>query len=420
MKKVKKYRDLLIGLCVGFALALWLPKVVADTLPLSQIVPFSSNDLMLLKQARLIIEAYQVDAEEKKVPEETIVYGAMKGMISAWEDPYTRFVTPKELEEEQIAFQGKYGGLGITIGQRDGQTLVISPIEDTPADRAGLKPMDQIVKVDDEIVLGWEMERIVKLLRGEAGDPVTVWVRREGEPDLLEFPMVREIIELKSVRFEVLDQDIGYIRLSQFIVPSAPEVGNAVIELKNRGVKGLILDLRNNGGGLLESAVDICDLFIDGGLLVYTQGRVPKANDKISAQEGVLTDLPLVVLINEGSASASEIVAGATRDRHRAILVGQKSFGKGSVQTLFNLPDGSAIYVTIARYYIPSGVTIDNVGLEPDIAVEGEWSREPEKDTQIQTARSVLLRQIAGESREELIAAFASETKSSHGDDPDS
>ncbi len=410
MGTLKKYRDLLVGICVGVVVAACLPKVLADTLQLSQIVPFRAEDLLLLKQARVLIEAYQVDAKEQEVPEEELVYGALRGMIAAWDDPYTRFVTPQELEEEQITYQGQYGGLGMTIGQRDGKILVISPMEDSPADRAGLRPMDQIVQVNDEVVLGWDMDRILKLLRGEPGNAVTVWVRREDESELLEFPMVREVIKLKSVRSEMLEGLIGYIRLSHFIVPSGPEVGNAVIDLKNQGARGLILDLRNNSGGLLESAVDVCDLFIDGGPLVYTRGRVDRANDEIYAQEGALTDLPLVVLINEGSASASEIVAGAVRDRHRGILIGQKSFGKGSVQTRFNLSDGSALYVTIARYFIPSGDTIDHVGLTPDIAVEGAWTKEIDEDPQVQTALAVLMRMFSGEAWADLVASYAVET----------
>lgn len=416
MKLLKKCRDLVLGILVGAVAMAVLPAVSANNSQLSQIIPFKADSLWLLKQARAIIEAYQVDAVSKDISEEDMVYGAMRGMIGAWKDPYTRFVTPQQLEEEQISYNGKYGGLGITIGQKDGKTLVISPIEDTPADRVGMKPMDQIVKVDNEIVLGWDLDKIVKLLRGEAGKPVTVWVRREKVSDLLEFKMVREIIKLKSVRSQVLSDDIGYIRLSQFINTSGPDVGSAVIDLKNKGVKGLILDLRNNGGGLLNAATDICDLFLDGGLIVSTKGRVDKANDELFAHKGTLTNLPLTVLINEGSASASEIVSGALRDRKRAILVGQKSFGKGSVQTLFNLSDGSAMYVTIARYFTPSGTMIDHVGLTPDIQVKGELTREISADAQLQKAKETVLKLAAGASRESLLPEVVSVDKTVSGD----
>lgn len=354
-----------------------------DFTDFSRIAPFEPKSLWLMKQAKAIIETYHVDSESKDISEEDLVYGALKGMVTAWGDPYTRFVDPESLRDEEIDMRGEYGGLGIYIGQRDGMIVVISPIEDTPADRAGIKPQDQIVKIEEEMVIGWDMHDVVKKLRGRPGTSVTVWMRREGEDELLRFDIVRENIILESVRYEMLPEHIGYVRISQFKQQTAQDVGSAVSELTEDKAQALILDLRNNGGGLLNSAVDIASHFLDGGLVVGMKGRVSRANDELYAEPGQLTGLPMVVLINEGSASASEIVAGALKDRKRALLVGEKSFGKGSVQTLFSLPDGSGVYVTIARYHTPSGTLIDHVGLEPDVKEEGEITKEHNKDKQL-------------------------------------
>lgn len=354
-----------------------------DFTDFSRIAPFEPKSLWLMKQAKSIIETYHVDSDNQDISEEDLVYGALKGMVAAWGDPYTRFVDPEILKDEEIEMRGEYGGLGIYIGQRDGMIVVISPIEDTPADRAGIKPQDQIVKIGEEMVIGWEMHDVVKKLRGRPGTSVTVWMRREGEDELLKFDIVRENIVLESVRYEMLPEHIGYIRISQFKQQTAQDVASAVSALTEDNARALIVDLRNNGGGLLNSAVDISSLFLDGGLVVGMKGRVSRANDELYAEPGQLTQLPMVVLINEGSASASEIVAGALRDRKRALLVGEKSFGKGSVQTLFSLPDGSGVYVTIARYHTPSGELIDHVGLEPDVREEGEITKEHNKDKQL-------------------------------------
>ena len=366
----------------------------------NRISPFNVRSLWLLRQVRYIIESYQVDADKNPVEEDDLLHGAAKGMVEAWKDPYTRFVAPKQLKDEEIELEGRYGGLGMYIGDRDGQVLVISPMEDSPAERAGLKPKDQIVKVDDEVVIGWTSDRIVQKLRGEPDTKVTVWVRREGEDELLSFEITREIIKLKSVRYEMLSDDIGYLRLSQFKQSTSEEARSGLRDLIRQGMKGLILDLRNNGGGLLDASVKIVSMFVRSGLVVETKGRSERANDKYNVDKSqYLTNVPMVVLINGGSASASEIVAGALNDKGRAKLIGEKSFGKGSVQTLFPLTDGSGVYVTIARYYTPSGKVIDHVGLSPDIEVKGEPDRDKAKDEQLQRAITEVkksLRSVAG------------------------
>ncbi len=366
----------------------------------NRISPFKVRSLWLLRQVRYIIESYQVDADTKPATEEDLLHGAAKGMVEAWKDPYTRFVSPSQLKDEEIELAGKYGGLGMYIGDRDGQILVISPMEDSPAERAGLKPKDQIVKVDNEVVIGWTSDRVVQKLRGEPDTKVTVWVRREGEDELLEFEITREIIMLHSVRYEMLSDDIGYLRLTQFKHNTADESRNAVRDMIRQGMRALILDLRNNGGGLLDASVKISSMFLRDGLIVETKGRSERSNEKYYANKSYyLTNMPMTVLINGGSASASEIVAGALNDRGRAKLIGEKSFGKGSVQTLFPLTDGSGVYVTIARYYTPSGKVIDHVGLSPDIEVKGEPNRDKLQDKQLQRAIvevKRLMRSVAG------------------------
>nr|HPI98942.1 S41 family peptidase [Synergistales bacterium] len=221
-----------------------------DFTDFSRIAPFEPKSLWLMKQAKSIIETYHVDSDNQDISEEDLVYGALKGMVAAWGDPYTRFVDPEILKDEEIEMRGEYGGLGIYIGQRDGMIVVISPIEDTPADRAGIKPQDQIVKIGEEMVIGWEMHDVVKKLRGRPGTSVTVWMRREGEDELLKFDIVRENIVLESVRYEMLPEHIGYIRISQFKQQTAQDVASAVSALTEDNARALIVDLRNNGGGL--------------------------------------------------------------------------------------------------------------------------------------------------------------------------
>jgi len=367
-------------------------EVVSD---FERISPFSVRDLWLMKQARAIIESYQVDAGEKKISEDKLIHGAIRGMVGAWSDPYTRFVNPDQLKNEQINLEGQYGGLGMYVGERDGRVLVISPIEDTPADKAGIKPRDQIVKVDDEVVVGLDSQEIVNRLRGTPGSAVTVWMRRESEEELLKFDLVREIIKIESVRSKMLSNDVGYLRLTQFKKNTDVEAEKAIKDLISEGATKLVLDLRNNGGGLMDVAVNISSFFLYDGKVVETRGRFEKANEVYNVNHrGFKTKMPLIVLINEGSASAAEIVAGALMDRDRAITIGKTSFGKGSVQTLFSLTDGSGIFVTIAKYFTPSGRTIDHVGLAPTIEVDGEMDRDHSKDVQLQRAIEEILKDI--------------------------
>lgn len=387
---LKRFRDITIGVVIGaFAVAALVMAGTADgASEWSRLLPFSQQNLMIMRQARSIIEQYHVD-EEKQPTEEKIFHGTMKGMVSAVDDPYTRYVEPEQLREENLEMEGEYGGLGMYIGQRDGKILVISPIEDTPADKAGVKPMDEIVKVDEKVVLGMHQNDVVKILRGAPDTSVTVWMRRKGEDELKQFKMTREIINIKTVRLEMMDK-IAYIRLNNFHHKTATELEAAIKEAEQKKADGIVLDMRNNPGGLLNIAIDVASQFLDGGLVVSIRGRVHRFDDALYADSGKATSLPMVVLINEGSASASEIVAGAIQDRKRGPLVGTKSYGKGSVQSLFNLPDKSGMYVTIARYTTPSDRIIDQKGLLPDYVVEGGPVAEKEEDKQLQKALGVM------------------------------
>ena len=382
----KRARDLIVGILIGILLTgVWVTARAESGTDLTSVIPFSAQALWLMKQTRSLLETYHVDGD-KPVEEKKLLYGAVRGILQAWGDPYTRFLDPAQLKEEEIEVQGEYGGLGIYIGQKDGRTLVISPIEGTPADRAGIKPNDEIVKIGEDVIFGWDQDRVVKALRGQAGTRVTIWIRREKEERLLKFDLKRENIALKTVKLEKLEDGLVYIRLSFFNEKTAEEMRKALAQANGMKAKGIVLDLRNNPGGLLNAATEVVDMFVDSGVIVGMKGRFERANEVIYATKGTQTRLPVVVLVNEGSASASEIVSGALKDLKRAKIVGKKTFGKGSVQTLFHLSDGSAMFITIARYYTPSGLVIDHVGLKPDLVVEGEPKRDHKKDVQLQKA----------------------------------
>ena len=397
----KKYRDIALGVILGLLVASGIymtPQAISADWPKG--LPFTPQQLAIIKQTKLALETYQVDGDKKGTIDDTKMYfGAMKGLVSSVGDPFTRFVEPKELEEENLEMEGEYGGLGIYITSREGRTIVIAPIENTPADRAGLKPLDEIVKVDDKNVIGMTSDEVVKLLRGPAGESVTIGVRRKNEEKMLEFKIVREIIKIKTVRLEMLGGQIAYVKINQFNLKTDAELEAVLKTAKARKAKGVLLDLRNNPGGLLNACVDVTSQFINGGVVVGMKGRFEKANDTLYAVQGRATKLPVVALVNEGSASAAEILAGALKDHKRAAIVGTKTFGKGSVQSLFNLPDNSGIYITIARYTTPSGFVIDHKGLEPNVKVAGEITKEKKNDKQLQRGLTILRKEVASKTK---------------------
>jgi len=295
---------------------------------------------------------------------------AINGLLQSL-DPYSAYMTPESFEGMQTETSGKFGGLGIEVGMESGVVKVISPIDNTPASRAGLKAGDYIVKIDGIQVQGKSLTDAVDLMRGLVGSSIEITVRRRGVKKALIFNITREIIQIQSVKSEFIDNSIGYIRLTSFNENSSYQIKTKVKKLnKNKNLKGYILDLRNNPGGLLSQAIKISDFFLENGQIVSTKGRKVSENRKWFAKKGDITEgKTLIVLINYGSASASEIVAGALRDHKRAIILGENSYGKGSVQSIIPLKNRGAIRLTIAKYYLPSGKSISEVGVTPDIEV---------------------------------------------------
>src|ERR1700722_18098205 len=314
----------------------------------------------------------QVDRQYvSEVDDKKLIQSAMQGMLSSL-DPHSDYLTPEAYGDLQDQTRGEYGGLGLEIQSEDGAVKVISPIDGTPAAKAGIKPGDFILAVDGQNILGMSVSDAVKEMRGKPGEAVTLTIGRE-KSDPFDVKLVREIIQPKSVEAR-LEGDFGYVRLSGFNEKATDETAAAIkdLQVKDRHMKGLILDLRNNPGGLLDQAVGVAGLFLDGGEVVSQRGRDPQDIERYDAKgHDVLNGLPLVVLINAGTASASEIVSGALQDRHRAAIVGVTSFGKGSVQTVIPLRGGldGAVKLTTARYYTPSGRSIQKTGIQPDLEV---------------------------------------------------
>ncbi len=306
------------------------------------------------------------------VKAEDIIHGALKGMLAAL-DPYSQYMDQDMFTELQVETEGEFGGLGIEITLRDDLLTIITPLSGTPAEKAGLQSQDRIVKIDDEITRDMTLLDAVKKMRGKKGTDVKLTIMRESEESLREVTLTRDIIKIKSVRkAEMLSDGIGYIRLADFSEKTHNDLEQALSRLSEQGMEGLVFDLRNNPGGLLLTSVDVAAKFLPAGtLVVYTKGREESQNVEYRAQgKSDYRDIPLIVMVNGGSASASEIVAGAVQDHKRGIIMGTKSFGKGSVQTVIPLRDGSALRLTTAKYYTPSGRTINETGIVPDVPVE--------------------------------------------------
>ena len=319
---------------------------------------------------------------------------AINGLLQSL-DPYSAYLSPDNFQEMQTETSGEFGGLGIEVSMEAGVVKVISPIDDTPASRAGLKAGDYIVKINNIQVQGKSLTEAVELMRGPVGSDIELTVRRRGERKALTFNLTREIIEIQSVKSDLLDKNIGYLRLTSFNENSSQQIKKRITDFdKEKNLKGYILDLRNNPGGLLSQAIKITDFFLDNGEIVSTKGRKSSENRRWFAKEGDLTDgKPIIVLINYGSASASEIVAGALKDHKRAIILGDRSYGKGSVQSIIPLRNDGAIRLTIAKYYLPSGTSISEVGVTPDIQVDeenDEFKIKTETDNQLNYAIKLL------------------------------
>lgn len=368
---MNNYKSLSAGLIIGLVLGL--------TVAVSQQVFAKRSDAveLPLSDIRLFTDVYARIKKEyvEEVGDKKLLEGAIRGMLSSL-DPHSSFLSQEEFKELQIGTTGEFGGLGIEVGLENGFIKVISPIEDTPADKAGVQAGDVIIKLDETQVKGLTLNEAVKLMRGRRGTDVILTIVRDGEAKPVILTVTRDVIRVKSVRSRVLEPGYGYIRVSSFQSKTTRNVIDAIDKLQKKigkdNLQGIVLDLRNNPGGVLTGAVGVSDAFLDDGdLIVYTKGRVDDAELKYSASTNdTLNGASIVILINEGSASASEIVAGALQDHKRAVIMGNTSFGKGSVQTILPLKENAALKLTTARYYTPNGRSIQNEGIVPDIFVE--------------------------------------------------
>lgn len=358
---------LLTGLVLGTLLSLG-GSVLADR---SSTLPGNHLPLEELRNFSEIFgkikDDYVEAADDKKMLE-----NAIRGMLSGL-DPHSSYLDQDEFKELQVGTSGEFGGLGIEVNMEDGFVKVVSPIDDTPAQAAGIKAGDLIIRLDDTPVKGMTLNEAVKMMRGKPGSSILLTIIREGEQKPLKLSITRDIIRVKSVKYQILDEGYGYLRITNFQNQTGEQVIRAVSDMKQEQgeLQGLVLDLRNNPGGVLGAAVTVSDAFLDQGMIVYTEGRAKDAALRYNARPGdILKGAPIVVLVNGGSASASEIVAGALQDHKRAIIMGSRTFGKGSVQTIFPMSNNSAIKLTTARYYTPGGRSIQADGIEPDITLK--------------------------------------------------
>ena len=347
---------LLIGLSMAIGHSVFALKENEKAIPFEDLQAFTDVFSRIKSD-------YVEDVDDKKLLED-----AIRGMLSGL-DPHSSYLDNEEFSELRIGTTGQFGGLGIEVGMENGFVKVISPIDDTPASRAGIKASDLIIRLDDKPVKGLTLSEAVKLMRGKPDTDIKLTIVRDGEPKPLIFNITREIIRVKSVKKRILEPGYGYVRITNFQSRTATDLLKSISDLQEEeGLQGLVLDLRNNPGGVLNGAVGVSDAFLEDGLIVYTEGRIDDSSLKYTATPGdILNGAPLVILVNGGSASASEIVAGAMQDHNRAIIMGYKTFGKGSVQTIQEMRNGSAVKLTTARYYTPNGRSIQAEGIKPDI-----------------------------------------------------
>lgn len=374
-EKTRPLTMVLLGTLLGASLTLgqgvWATRNGAEALPLEQMRTFTD-----------VFSRIKSDYVEEVSDEELLEY-AIRGMLNGL-DPHSSYLNAEEFNELRIGTTGEFGGLGIEVDMEDGFVRVVSPIDDTPAQRAGMQSGDLIIRLDETPVKGLTLGDAVKLMRGKPGSIINLTVIREGEDKPLNIAIERDIIKVTSVRNRMLDDEYGYVRISNFQTKTTADMLKAIRKMKSEadgGLNGLVLDLRNNPGGVLSGAVGVSDAFLNDGMIVYTDGREDDSKLRYDATQGdILDGMPLVVLVNGGSASASEIVAGAMQDHSRAIIMGTKTFGKGSVQTIQDLQTGGAVKLTTSRYFTPKGRSIQALGIEPDIINKpGTWKK-PEEE----------------------------------------
>ncbi len=356
---------ILTGIVLGLALSISF-GVFANKQGGQEAIPL--EDLRTFTDVYMRIKRNYVE----EVDDATLLENAIRGMLSGL-DPHSSYLSKRDFQDLQIGTSGEFGGLGIEVGMEDGFVKVIAPIDDTPASRAGVRAGDLIIRLDDQPVKGMTLNEAVNVMRGPKGSDITLTIIREGADQPIRITLTRDTIQVRSVRSEMLEPGFGYVRISNFQSKTAQNLVDEVQKLQRdgNGLRGLILDLRNNPGGVLNGAVGVSDAFLEEGLIVYTEGRTADAQFRYQASPGdVLRGAPMVVLVNEGSASASEIVAGALQDHQRAVVMGTRTFGKGSVQTILPLRQDTALKLTTARYYTPDGRSIQAEGIDPDIRLE--------------------------------------------------
>ena len=379
---------LVFGIFVGVSVSL-TSSVLAEKKSSDSATGLPLNELRNFSDIFARIKSDYVE----EVDDKTLLEHAIRGMLTGL-DPHSTYLGPEEYKELKIGTTGKFGGLGIQVGMEDGFVKVISPIDDTPAFRAGLESGDLIIRLNEKSVKGMTLNDAVKIMRGDPGTDITLTVIREGADKPLPFTVTRDIISVKSVKSRILEPDYGYVRISNFQSKTARDLVSEISKLKKENkneLKGLVLDLRNNPGGVLSAAADVSDAFINEGKLVYTKGRIENTEFEFNAKPGdIMNGSPVVVLINGGSASASEIVAGALQDHSRAVIMGSKSFGKGSVQTIQELRSGGAVKITTARYFTPKGRSIQGEGITPDIILDKYTITDSKDETSLRIKESDL------------------------------
>ncbi|MEH6628731.1 MAG: S41 family peptidase [Motiliproteus sp.] len=364
----KQFTPVLLAFCLG-----WSALALAATPELENSAAVATVQPLPLKELRTFTEIFAriKSAYVEPVEDAELLENAIKGMLSGL-DPHSSYLDPEAFTDLRVSTSGEFGGLGIEVSMENGFVRVVAPIDDTPAQRAGVLAGDMIIKLDSKAVKGMGLQDAVKLMRGKVGTDIVLTIIREGEASPLEITLTRAIVKVTSVKNRVLDDNYGYLRIAQFQVNTGPDLVKAMEKLNEKNdIKGYVLDLRNNPGGVLQAAVQVSDAFLSDGIVVYTKGRLKQAELSFSATKSNPSGgLPLVVLINGGSASASEIVAGALQDHQRGVVMGTQSFGKGSVQTVLPLANDRALKLTTARYYTPNGRSIQAEGIVPDILVE--------------------------------------------------
>ncbi len=369
----KKILWVLSGVVLGGALVLGTSVLAKGVIDNSNVASTAKSNLPL-DELRTFVEVFERISQNYVEPIEAKILfeGAISGMLSSL-DPHSAYLPPKSFKRMEEHTTGEFGGLGMEVSLENGLIKIVSPIDDTPAKKAGIRAGDLIIKLDDERVKGKTLMESIKIMRGKPGTKITLTIIREGETQPLVIELTRAIIKTTSVRHQLLTNNIGYVRISQFQLRTGADVIDAITALKlenDKPLNGLVLDLRNNPGGVLRAAVEVSDVFLDSGLIVYTEGRHESSKAIFEASHGdLMKNKPIVILINEGSASASEIVAGALQDHQRALIAGRVSFGKGSVQTLMPLNNGGAIKLTTAHYFTPNGHSIQEKGIQPDIVI---------------------------------------------------